>query len=158
MNCTHSFIRSLTYSTFFLPVTCLMGCGNQGNPQTTRVGPDITAPTVSATTPSLAAQVATSANVKVLFSEAMDGATITPASFTLAQGTTPVLATVSYERSVATLTPIANLSGDTLFTATIHTGAKDKAGNALAANRTWTFTTINTAATLRTAMPDKDAV
>jgi hypothetical protein len=115
------------------------------------VGPDITAPTVSATTPSLAATVATSANVKVLFSEAMDRSTITATSFTLAQGTTPVLATVSYERNVATLTPIAKLTAGTLFTATINTGAKDQAGNALAANRTWTFTTRVTVANRRAA-------
>ena len=102
-----------------LLATCLTACGDHGKLLTMPVGPDITAPTVSATTPSLAAQVATSSNVKVLFSEAMDGATITATSFTLSQGTTPVLSTVSYERNVATLNPIANLTADTLFTATI---------------------------------------
>ena len=40
-----------------------------------------------------------------------------------------------------TFTPTANLPASTLFTATITTGAQDLAGNALAANYVWTFTT-----------------
>ena len=35
----------------------------------------------------------------------------------------------------------ANLTPSTEYTATITTGAKDLAGNALAANKVWTFTT-----------------
>ena len=105
------------------------------------VGADITAPTVSATTPSLGTTAATSANVNVLFSEAMDGTTITVASFTLTQGATPIASTVSYESNVATLNPIDSLTADTTFTATMNTSVKDTAGNALAINKTWTFKT-----------------
>jgi hypothetical protein len=120
----------------------ITGCGGGANEQVaTPVNADISAPTVSATTPSLAATAATDANIKVLFSEAMDGTTITATSFTLAQGSTPVPGAVSYEGQVATLNPSVNLTADTTFTATMNTGAKDMAGNALATNKTWTFTT-----------------
>jgi hypothetical protein len=77
----------------------------------------------------------------VLFSEAMDSTTITAATFTLSKGTTPVLGTVSYEKNVATLKPIANLEMNSVFTATITTEARDVAGNALGSSRSWTFTT-----------------
>ncbi len=157
MNRIQWLAQPLAWTASLLLATCLTGCG--GKREVSRpVGPDITAPTVSATTPSLAAMVGLSANVKVLFSEAMDGATITATSFTLTQGTTPVLSTVTYERNVATLTPIANLTADTVFTATINTGVKDKAGNALAANRSWTFTTRFAIAGRRTAAPNRDEV
>jgi hypothetical protein len=71
----------------------------------------------------------------------MDGATITATSFTLAQGATAVPGAVSYQGNLATLNPAANLAADTLFTATMSTAAEDMAGNALAASKSWTFTT-----------------
>ena len=40
-----------------------------------------------------------------------------------------------------TFTPTANLAPNTLFTATITTGAQNLAGTGLAANYVWTFTT-----------------
>lgn len=158
MNGIQWLAKPLSWTAYLLLATGIGGCAGKEKWQAMPVGPDITAPTVSATTPSLAAVVATSANVKVLFSEPMDGATITATSFTLSQGTTPVLSTVTYEGNVATLTPIAKLTADTLFTATIHTGAKDKAGNALAADRSWTFTTRITVAGHRNAAPSNDEV
>jgi len=42
----------------------------------------------------------------------------------------------------ATFSPIAALAGNTQYTATITTTAKDAAGNALTANYTWSFTTV----------------
>src|SRR5207237_10439060 len=42
----------------------------------------------------------------------------------------------------ATFTPSSNLAASTTYTATISTGVKDLAGNAMAANYVWTFTTI----------------
>jgi hypothetical protein len=38
-------------------------------------------------------------------------------------------------------TPVSNLEPGTTYTATLTTGAKDLAGNALASNRVWSFTT-----------------
>jgi hypothetical protein len=69
----------------------------------------------------------------------MDSATITTANFTVAG----VTGTVTYNTitKIATFTPASNLAAGTLFTATITTGVKDLAGNALAVNKVWTFTT-----------------
>ena len=78
------------------------------------------------------------------FSVAMDPATIDGATFTLTgPGATAVTGVVTYvpAGSVATFTPVANLTPSTLYTATITTGAEDLAGIGLAANYVWTFTT-----------------
>ena len=108
---------------------------------------DTTAPTVTGTSPAAGATgVAVAANVTGTFSEAMDPATITSATFTLQAGTTTVPAAVTYSSTdrVATLNPDADLAAGTTYTATIRGGTggvKDVAGNALASDRTWTFTT-----------------
>src|SRR6185436_19031912 len=57
------------------------------------------------------------------------------------QGTTAVAGTVSYAGVTATFTPAGNLAPLTAYAATIGTGAKDLAGNALAADFSWSFTT-----------------
>ncbi|MBK8662552.1 MAG: DUF3494 domain-containing protein [Ignavibacteriales bacterium] len=57
------------------------------------------------------------------------------------QGTSFVAGTVTYSGVNATYTPSSNLIANTEYTATINTGAKDLAGNALAANHVWKFTT-----------------
>jgi hypothetical protein len=78
----------------------------------------------------------------------MNPATINTTTFTLTgPGTTPVTGTVTYVVSsyVATFTPTSPLALDTLFTATITTGAQDLAGDPLASNYVWTFTTNTTA-------------
>jgi hypothetical protein len=48
---------------------------------------------------------------------------------------------VTYAGVTATFTPSSNLTYSTTYTATITTGAKDLAGNAVAINKAWTFTT-----------------
>jgi hypothetical protein len=48
---------------------------------------------------------------------------------------------VALSGNTATFTPSASLSPSTQYTATITTGAQDAAGNALAADVTWSFTT-----------------
>ncbi|MBM2855035.1 MAG: Big 5 protein [Steroidobacteraceae bacterium] len=117
-------------------VTGCGGSGGNGN------SPDTTAPTVSSTTPGdLATGVAISGNIAATFSEAMNVATITTATFTLRQGATPVPGAVTYAGTVATLNPTNDLAANTVLTATITTGARDVAGNALAVNKTWSFTT-----------------
>ncbi|MDQ0678709.1 hypothetical protein QFZ30_002091 [Arthrobacter pascens] len=110
-------------------------------------GGDTTAPTVTGTSPAAGATgVAVTANVTGTFSEAMNTSTVTPSTFTLKAGATTVPAAVSYNTTtrVATLNPDANLAAGTTYTATIRGGSggvKDVAGNALAADKTWTFTT-----------------
>jgi len=85
-----------------------------------------------------------------MFSEPMDPLTISASTFTLSQGAVVVPGTVTYERSIATFTPSTILTAATVYTATLTTGAKDMAGNALAANTSVSFTTGGTASTLAT--------
>jgi hypothetical protein len=56
-------------------------------------------------------------------------------------GATPLSGTVSYGGLTASLDPSSNLASDTIYTATITTGAKDLAGNILRSNFIWSFTT-----------------
>lgn len=103
---------------------------------------DAIAPTVILTDPlNLATGVPFNKKIAATFSEAMDPATIAGTTFTLKQGTTVVAASVSYAGMTATISPSANLAPSTIYTATITTAAKDLAGNALASNYVWTFTT-----------------
>src|SRR5207237_7716963 len=87
--------------------------------------------------------------VAVTFSEPMDPLTITTLTFTLKQGTTPVVGTVGYAGVTATFTPASALAPLTVYTATITTGAKNLAGNGLAADFSWSFTTGVTPDTTR---------
>jgi len=114
---------------------------------TTGSTPDTTPPRVTSTFPVDAATgVAVNTDVLATFNETMDPLTITTATFTLMQGTTPVSGTVTYAALTATFNPASNLTATTVYTATITTGAKDLAGNALAANFVWSFTTGSTGA------------
>ena len=109
---------------------------------TTGATPDTTAPTVSLTVPANAATgVAISQKIAATFSEAMDPLTTTTVTFTLKQGTTPVVGTVTYAGVTATFNPLSTLAPSTTYTATITTGTRDLAGNALASSFVWSFTT-----------------
>jgi len=102
----------------------------------------VTPPTVLSTDPlDLATGVALNQKIAATFSKTMDAATITTAIFTLKQGTTSISGFVSYSGTIATFAPASSLSSNTLYTATIATGAKDLAGNALASDYVWSFTT-----------------
>ena len=111
---------------------------------------DTTPPVVSTVSPSSGStSVAANANITATFSEAVNASTVTTATVTLVpQGSaTPVAAAVTYNASTFTVTldPTADLAAGTLYTATVKGGAsgvKDLAGNALAADRVWTFTTV----------------
>jgi Ice-binding-like/Bacterial Ig-like domain len=133
-------MRALNKSVLVLLFTSLAGCGQQlvefGN------GSASSAPTVTSTDPlDTATDVGVSRTVNATFSEQMDPATITTATFTLKQGTTSISGTVKYAGMTATFTPAADLSSNT-FTATVSTGAKSAAtGNSLAADYIWTFKT-----------------
>ena len=112
---------------------------------TTGAAPDTTAPSVSATVPADATTgVSISSQIAFTFSEAMDPSTISTATFTLKQGTTPVAGTVNYNGVTATFTPAGDFAPLTTYTATITTGAKDLAGNPLTSDLTWAFTTGRT--------------
>lgn len=110
---------------------------------TTGAAPDTTPPTITQVNPANGdAGVAINRKVAATFSKVMDPTTTTNLTFTVTgPGTTPVAGTVAYVGLVATFTPTANLAIYTTYTATVTTGVKDLAGNAMAANYTWTFTT-----------------
>jgi hypothetical protein len=121
--------------------------------------PITTIPTVSSTTPvNLSTGIAFNNKLTVTFSEAMDSSTITTATFTLMQGTSFVSGTVSYTGKIATFTPSGNLAPNTLYIATITTMAKNVAGNALANNYVWSFTTGAAAAITLPTVSSTDPV
>lgn len=103
-------------------------------------------PTVVSTVPTVGAtNVAIGATVTATFSEAMDTTTINGTTFTLkTTGGTAVTGTVTYDvpSKTARFTPSSPLLNNTGYTATITTGVKDLAGNAMAANKVFAFTTI----------------
>ena len=102
----------------------------------------VTLPTIISTTPTPGEiGVALNKQIAATFSVVMDASTITTSTFTLMQGTTPILGFVSYSGKTATFAPLSNLAANTTYTTTITTGAKDISGNALAANYVWSFTT-----------------
>lgn len=111
--------------------------------------PDTTVPVISATNPlSTATNVGRNNTVSITFSEAMNPATINTSTFTLKKGTTSVAGEVTYSGMVASFNPTNTLDASAVYTASITTGAKDLAGNALAAITTWAFTTGGSTATL----------
>ena len=109
-----------------------------------------TPPTVTATTPANdATGVATGVSPTVTLSEPIAEGSVTTTTVTL---TGPLGASVPAGRSVTgatiTIDPTDPLAGQTRYTVTIKGGSggvTDTAGNALAADATWSFTTVDTA-------------
>jgi hypothetical protein len=130
-----------------LPLAVLLvvaGCSKSDNPAAP--AGDTVAPTVSSTNPANGATGV--ATITASFSEEMNASTITPTTFTVnGPGATPVAGTVTYSASpaLARFVPASPLAAGTTYTATITTGARDVAGNALAGAHVWNFTTFTTA-------------
>ena len=115
---------------------------------TTDIGPDLSPPTVNSTQPASNATGVVPANpVTVTFSEPMDASTVTDTTVELRnQANVKVPASVSYNASnnTASLLPNAALAESSVYTAKVIGGAngvKDPAGNSLAVDFTWQFTT-----------------
>jgi len=103
---------------------------------------DCTAATVTSTDPANGATgVPLDQVITATFSEPMNRATITRNTFTLKQGGRTVAGTVTYVGNTAIFTPINPLATNTTYTATISSRAKDLAGNGLAGNYVWSFST-----------------
>jgi Ca2+-binding RTX toxin-like protein len=109
---------------------------------------DTTLPMVNGTNPvNNATGIASTAVVDAFFSEQMDQSTVTTGTFTLTKqgSSTPVSARVEYlSNPKALLTPSSALEANTTYTATVKGGpggVKDLAGNALAQDYSWSFTT-----------------
>lgn len=106
---------------------------------------DTTGPTVVATQPPDGAEdVPLDTAVSVTFSEHMNAATLDTSTFTVVPqdgSNTPIGGTVSYVGSTATFTPASDLARSTLYVATISREATDEAGNGIADDHDWMFTT-----------------
>jgi hypothetical protein len=79
--------------------------------------------------------------VSVIFSAAMNPATITTTSFTLKRSGVSVVGVVDYIGTTATFNPNNDLLSNTVYTATIKATVKNTNGAALAKDTVWTFTT-----------------
>jgi hypothetical protein len=131
-----------------LSVLFVAGCKKDEDPAPVNPGTSTT-PAVSSTSPaSGATSVSRNKVVTVTFSEAMDSSTVVNAStFTLKQGTSPVLGTVVYSGTTASFTPTVSLVAGTSYTATMTTAAKSKAGIAITRDTVFSFTTGGTTST-----------
>ncbi len=125
----------------------------------TRAGADTIAPVVVLFNPaSGASDVPISSTINAALSETMDPATITTETFTVTgPGATPVIGIVAFDATSNTATftrtnhlttpvafhptPVSDLEANATYTATLTTGAKDMAGNALVSDVVWNFTT-----------------
>jgi hypothetical protein len=117
---------------------------------TTSGGADTTPPTVVSTTPAAGAKnVSTTAPVTATFSEALAPATVDIGTFELKDASGAVLkGTVSYDAATntAAFAPKTVLAPDAVYTGRLAGGLSnphitDAAGNPLAADLVWTFTT-----------------
>ena len=124
---------------------------------TTASTTDTIAPTVSAVSP-LDASTGNclTKTVTATFSEAMDPTTITSSSFVVTAGGVAVAGVVSYDSAarLATFVPgaAAGFAANTVFVVTVTTSVTDLAGNALAADKVWGFSTGAQACTAGVAL------
>ena len=119
---------------------------------------DNIAPTVSVVSPANGSTgISTGTNVVATFSEGINASTVTTSTFQLRNSAnTLITATVSTSGNQITLVPSAPLANSVVYTATITGGAsgvKDLAGNALASNYSWSFTTVAASSTTYTIWP-----
>ena len=131
--------RSIWLAAAFL-LTALSGCGAVGTPAD--IGTVTVPPTVVGTAPATGAVgVGNNSKVAATFSEAMNGATIIPANFTVNDTGGPVAGAVSYDAAskTATFTPVGVLAVGAV-TATLTTGVTNLAGIAMTNNYAWSFT------------------
>ena len=118
------------------------------------------APTVTALLPSAEASgVANGTVVRAGFDRALDAATVTPQSVTLArEGGPAVAATVAYDASSrqVTLTPLAALAVGARYTGRLTTALRSDTGAPLAGLIEWSFTTTECPCSLMTSQrPDQ---
>ncbi|WP_257463246.1 Ig-like domain-containing protein [Archangium lipolyticum] len=109
----------------------------------TTAAADTTPPGIAFRNPGVGAPgVASNTTVVVTFTEAVDPATVTDATFTLTGTAGRVTGSVHYDAAnwTATFTPSAVLAASTAHTVSL-TGIKDLSGNAMTTATSWSFTT-----------------
>ena len=125
------------------------GAGSQVWTFTTGAAGDTTSPTVTTVSPVAGATgICLNKAASATFSEPMDPASITASTLTVTDAGVAVPGSVSYDAAsqVASFVPTAaaGFAASRTFTVTVVSGAngvRDLAGNALAADRVWTFST-----------------
>jgi hypothetical protein len=131
-------IKNLLSAYAVAMVVLFTSCSNDDNTQT---NPPV-APTVTLTSPlNSDINVARNKVITVNFSTEMDASSINATTFTLKQAGVTVAGSVSYTGTTAMFTPSTVLAANTIYTASITTGAKNSAGTALSSNKQWFFTT-----------------
>jgi len=107
------------------------------------VAADTTPPTVASVSPANGSTGIQYSQFTAIFSEAMDPSTLNGASVTLAGGGKAVAGVVTYNplTMTVTFTPSVKLQINTPYTATITAAVTDLAGNHLAADKVWQYTT-----------------
>ena len=109
---------------------------------TTGAMADSVAPSINSIFPASASTgVALDRKISVTFSEAIDSVSITLSTFFLHQGAATVPGTIRCVGPIATFVPDHDLAQNETYTATLTTGVKDLAGNAMAEDHSWSFTT-----------------
>jgi len=142
----------LSDATYTYSATAKDAAGNTSSASTLKVTVDKTSPTIkdsSLSPASGAINVTRNTPVMATFSEAMDPTTVTKqGSITLVKASdgTSIPATVTYDTTVnkVTLKPSSQLAASTKYKVTVKGGANgvtDKAGNPLASDKIWSFTT-----------------
>jgi len=118
---------------------------SSGNSVSILVMEDITEPTVTYTDPVPNERaVSINTDITAVFSENMDPATVTTATFIVKDTyNNQISGTVTTNGTNVTFSPDSDFDYDTIYTATIiggDSGVKDLAGNPLASDYTWSFT------------------
>lgn len=109
----------------------------------TEGGPDTTPPTIVATVPrDRATDVSTNTSIRIVFSEPIDPSSINKETFFVRGGTT---GTYSYDElsRTATFLPSPPLPPSTATVVTVTKGVRDRAGNSLTDDLTWSFITAS---------------
>jgi methionine-rich copper-binding protein CopC len=129
---------------------------------TTAAPPDVTRPTVLSTSPTAGATaVPTTTNLEFNFSEPMNEAA-TEAAFSTSPAIGTRVITWNAQHTLMSVNPSANLPFNTMVTMSLGTGARDLAGNTLAATKSVSFTTAaapdTTPPTVTATTPSNQAV
>lgn len=142
---------NFSYPTFYLVTIKKNVKDLAGNPMsgdhtvsfTTGNSTDATQPTVASNVPAYGATaVYANSAITATFSEEMDAATINTATFTVRDiNNNQVPGLVWHIGKTAKFIPDKVLAPSTFHMATLTTGVKDIAGNSMALNHTWSFTT-----------------
>jgi methionine-rich copper-binding protein CopC len=129
---------------------------------TTGAPADGTAPQIVDVQPAAqSADVPIDTLIQVTFSESIDERSVTPANFSVVEGSTAVAGALSYAGSAITFAPEAPLALDRVYTVSVSGAIVDRAGNPLAGGLVFSFRTERardrSPPTVESTIPGNDA-